>query len=227
MAYLRIQVKLPQFKIHSQKYSHFSNKYVGDDDYFHFKVDGETVYEIINSSGAEYSPMRLTIGHNGDGDYSLNTGKVKNLIVEQAADKPTVRLLDEEWSPAACQSSKCFTGDVIETYDFPCPPPEDCSLTTNADGVPFISIISDPQPEICNDDESIYPIYPPEVACSDTHCTTPQVTTELTECVDPCLHEDVYNLQCIEPDFTSDMCVVGEVLTPGQFQRNKPIFLKS
>ena len=42
--------------------------------------------------------MRLTIGHDGGGEYSLNTGKVRNLIVEQAADKPTVRLLDEEWS---------------------------------------------------------------------------------------------------------------------------------
>ena len=165
--------------------------------------------------------MRLTIGHDGGGDYSLNSGKLKNLIVEQAADKPTVRLLDEEWSPAACQSSKCFTGDVIETYDFPCPPAEDCSLTTNADGVEFISIISSPQPEICNTDESVYPIYPPEVACSDTCCTIPQVSTELTECVDPCIHENVYDLQCTEPDFTSDMCVVGEVLTPGKFQINK------
>ena len=31
----------------------------------------------------------------------------------------------------------------------------------------------------------------------------------------------VYNLQCTEPDFTSGMCVVGEVLTPGKFKRNK------
>ena len=159
--------------------------------------------------------MTLTIGHDGSGTYSLNTGKVKNLILEQAADKPTVRLLDEEWSPAACQSSKCKTGDVIETKDFPCPANPNCSLITNADGVENIAIISDPQPEICNEDESVYPIYPPEVACSDTCCTTPQTTTEITECVDPCIHENIYASQCTLPDFTTDMCVVGEVLQPG------------
>ena len=202
----------------------FSNKYVGDDDYFHFKVDGETVYEIINSSAQEYSSMRLTIGHDGGGEYSLNNGKVKNLILEQAADKPTVRVLDEEWSTTACQSNKCLTGDVILVQDFPCPPPEDCSLTTNADGIEYISIISDPQPEICNLDESIYPIRPLSVACSSTCCTIPQVATELTECVDPCIHEDVYNLQCTEPDFTTAMCGPGEILQPGQFLRNKSFF---
>ena len=169
--------------------------------------------------------MTLTIGHDGGGQYSLNTGKVKNLILEQAADKPTVRLLDEEWSPAACQSSKCKTNDVIETKNFPCPANPVCSLITNADGVENIAIISVPQPEICNEDESVYPIYPPEVACSDTCCTTPQKTIEITECVDPCIHENIYTTQCILPDFTTDMCVVGEVLQPGMyfFQCEPPI----
>ena len=165
----------------------------------------------------EIMSAQIIIGEDRGGTYSLNNGKVRNLILEEAADKPTVRLLDEEWSPAACQSSKCHANDVIQTQDFPCPANPDCTLQSNADGVQFISIVSSPQPEICNTDESVYPIYPTSVACSSTCCTVPQVTDEIEECVDPCIEHNIYNTECIQPDFTSDMCVVGEVLTPGMF----------